>query len=421
MPRFLSILTFCLLISGCAFNEETEADPSTKQQPKKTEKIVTDNNDKFGTALLKAVFKDGEVEIESKEMGSLKDSQSALEDNVINVMTGVPDEEKYSDSDVSFEMTYSYYYDDKEQGYWVYLVKGEDEKLLKLLNEKLLKAREDGTYQKIYDQFYKEENHSILIDHDKEEDQDKKEATSDTTESKPSSTKQKTTSQDPPAKEEQKEKVQNPVSINPSGVEVVNGQFSVEGITLGMTLEQVKNKLGTPTYEGSDRDEMQSHDHVTEYGPLYIGYYNNSVKSIIFEVSSGVKSTGWFSQLSNQTTEGDGNYYYIEGSKNYFKVEPSDQPAYAYVMYTGPEFESEKDRKERESNKMSPEEAIEAVIEHENIADHPELIVEHDHDEGERYVIHVYELVDEGTEAAHTATWGWYYVDPYSGTIESIF
>ncbi|MFK3961883.1 hypothetical protein [Pseudalkalibacillus hwajinpoensis] len=421
MPRFLSILTFCLLISGCAFHEETEADPSTKQHPKKTEKIVTDNKDEFGTALLKAVFKDGELEIESKEMGSLNDSLSALEDDVINVMTGVPDEEKYSGSDVNFEMTYSYYYDDKEQGYWVYLVKGEDEKLLKLLNEKLLKAREDGTYQKIYDQFYKEENHSILIDHDKEEDQDKKEANSDTTESKPSSTKQKNTSQDPPAKEEQEEKVQNPVSINPSGVEVVNGQFSVEGITLGMTLEQVKNKLGTPTYEGPDRDEMQSHDHVTEYGPLYIGYYSNSVESIIFEVSSGVKSTDWFSQLSNQTTEGDGNYYYIEGSQNYFKVEPSDQPAYAYVMYTGPEFESEKDRKERESNKMSHEEAIQAVIEHENIADHPELIVEHDHDEGERYVIHVYELVDEGTEAAHTATWGWYYVDPYSGTIESIF
>ena len=103
------------------------------------------------------------------------------------------------------------------------------------------------------------------------------------------------------------------------------------------------------------------------------------------------------------------------------KIEPADSPAYAYVLYTGPEFESEKDRKIRENNKMSAEEAVQAVINQENFDDYPQLIVEHDHDEDDRYVIHVYEIVREGTEDAHTATWGWYYVDPYSGDITSMF
>lgn len=426
----------CLLVSGCANNKETVAESPVNQENEKTKsanekeevaitKIIADANDEFGTTLLTALFKDSKTKVQVKEMGSFKDSQSALEEGAIDVMTGVSDKQESSGDDMDIEMTYSYFYNDENQDYWVYTVKNGNKEVLKLLNEKLLKAREDGTYQEIYDQFYEDDIHSVLVDHDKNDIQEEKEASTNASKEKsnsPSSNEEKK-SQSSSKKAEPKEEqaVSNPVSINPSGVQVVNGQFSVEGITLGATLEQVKNKLGKPTYEGSDQGEMQAHDHVTEYGPLYIGYNNNTVTSIIFDVNSSVRSTGWFNQLPDQTTEGDGNYYYIEGSSNYFKIEPADSPAYAYVMYTGPEFESEKDREIRENNKMSSDEAIQAVINQENFDDYPQLIVEHDHDEDERYVIHVYEIVGEGTEDAHTATWGWYYVDPYSGDITSMF
>ncbi|MGB8000801.1 MAG: transporter substrate-binding domain-containing protein, partial [Anaerobacillus sp.] len=439
--RLLSLLMICFLFTGCSPNKEIEADSPTNQENKKQEsttkneeaalkKIMTDTTDEFGATLLKELFKDSETKIEVKEMGSFKDSQSALEDGAIDVMTGVSDKQEPSEDDRNIDMTYSYFYDDDNQNYWVYTVKKENKEVLKLLNEKLLEARENGTYQEIYNQFYEDDAHSVLIAHeqnDKQHENEKKETASNTAkeESNVSSSNEdkqsQTSSKKTEPKEEPAEEVSNPVSINPSGVQVVNGQFSVEGITLGTTLENVKSKLGKPTYEGPDQGEMEAHDHVTKYGPLYIGYNNNTVTAIIFDVNSSVRSTGWFNQLPNQTTEGDGNYYYIEGSSNYFKIEPADSPAYAYVLYTGPEFESEKDRKKRESNKMSADEAVQAVINQENLDEYPQLIVEHDHNEDDRYVIHVYEIVGEGTEDAHTATWGWYYVDPYSGDVTSMF
>ena len=48
-------------------------------------------------------------------------------------------------------------------------------------------------------------------------------------------------------------------------------------------------------------------------------------------------------------------------------------------------------------------------------------IIEVDHIEGNNYVVHVYEIIKDDEKTCHTATIGWYYVDMYTGKIESIF
>ena len=48
-------------------------------------------------------------------------------------------------------------------------------------------------------------------------------------------------------------------------------------------------------------------------------------------------------------------------------------------------------------------------------------IIEVDHIEGNNYVVHAYEIIQDDEKSCHTATTGWYYVDMYTGEIESIF
>ncbi len=48
-------------------------------------------------------------------------------------------------------------------------------------------------------------------------------------------------------------------------------------------------------------------------------------------------------------------------------------------------------------------------------------VIEVDHREGNKYVVHAYEIIQDDEETWHTATAGWYYVDMYTGKIESIF
>lgn len=48
-------------------------------------------------------------------------------------------------------------------------------------------------------------------------------------------------------------------------------------------------------------------------------------------------------------------------------------------------------------------------------------VIEVDHREGNNYVVHAYEIIQDDEKTWHTATIGWYYVDMYTGEIESIF
>lgn len=68
---------------------------------------------------------------------------------------------------------------------------------------------------------------------------------------------------------------------------------------------------------------------------------------------------------------------------------------------------------------ISKEEAEVLVREHLGIDDHHFLHVEVDHEEGNKYVLHVYEIVNH-EDSSHTATYGWYYVGKDSGKIENM-
>lgn len=55
------------------------------------------------------------------------------------------------------------------------------------------------------------------------------------------------------------------------------------------------------------------------------------------------------------------------------------------------------------------------------IKNYSNLVIEVDHNEGNNYVVHVYEVVMDDETTGHTATYGWYYVDKSTGKLESMF
>lgn len=69
---------------------------------------------------------------------------------------------------------------------------------------------------------------------------------------------------------------------------------------------------------------------------------------------------------------------------------------------------------------LTKKEAEALVRKHLELENRPEIHIQYDHDEQGRYVIQVYEAVGQG-ETSHTATLGWYYVDPKTREIESMF
>lgn len=49
------------------------------------------------------------------------------------------------------------------------------------------------------------------------------------------------------------------------------------------------------------------------------------------------------------------------------------------------------------------------------------LTISVDHVEGNNYVVHCYEVVNNGPEDQHTATYNWYHVNKYTGAVSSMF
>ncbi|GAA0436817.1 hypothetical protein GCM10008983_11910 [Lentibacillus halophilus] len=71
---------------------------------------------------------------------------------------------------------------------------------------------------------------------------------------------------------------------------------------------------------------------------------------------------------------------------------------------------------------LTRKEAQKLVRDHAGLTNKPNVKVEYDHMENDRYVIHVYDVVDhEQDSASHTATRNWYYVEPKTGGIQSMF
>lgn len=78
------------------------------------------------------------------------------------------------------------------------------------------------------------------------------------------------------------------------------------------------------------------------------------------------------------------------------------------------------EERDSDSEPLTKKQAEELVRRHLELDSRPEVKVQYDHDEDGRYVIHVFEIVDQG-ESSHSATLGWYYVDPKTQKIESMF
>lgn len=65
---------------------------------------------------------------------------------------------------------------------------------------------------------------------------------------------------------------------------------------------------------------------------------------------------------------------------------------------------------------ISKEEARQLVVNYLH-PDDPESIIEYDHDDNGDYIFHYYKVIDDGTDTAHTATTGWYGINPYTKEI----
>lgn len=82
------------------------------------------------------------------------------------------------------------------------------------------------------------------------------------------------------------------------------------------------------------------------------------------------------------------------------------------------------EQQKAQNAKLTKEQAVQLVRKQYDIPNKPNLFVEYDHDnEHGDYVIHVYEVVidDPVTKEGHTATWGWYGVDPKQKIVYDAF
>lgn len=84
-----------------------------------------------------------------------------------------------------------------------------------------------------------------------------------------------------------------------------------------------------------------------------------------------------------------------------------------------------KDKNENESNELTHDEAKDKVLKYlygndvilEDTIEDSNFNLDYDHDESGEYVFHLYEVVQHEGEVGHTATVGWYAVDPATGNV----
>jgi hypothetical protein len=83
---------------------------------------------------------------------------------------------------------------------------------------------------------------------------------------------------------------------------------------------------------------------------------------------------------------------------------------------------NDQEQEESKAKKLTPvneKDAVRLIREHLGLEEHATLHVEIDHEEGNKYVVHVYEIVTHD-DISHTATYGWYTVSKDSGKIENM-
>ena len=84
-------------------------------------------------------------------------------------------------------------------------------------------------------------------------------------------------------------------------------------------------------------------------------------------------------------------------------------------------IKGDKTKQDQQSDTISESKAISLVKDMFKNYGYMPSIIEVDHIEGNNYVVHAYEIIQDDEKTWHTATAGWYYVDMHTGKIESIF
>ena len=84
-------------------------------------------------------------------------------------------------------------------------------------------------------------------------------------------------------------------------------------------------------------------------------------------------------------------------------------------------IKGDKTKQDQQSDTISESKAISLVKDMFKNYGYVPSIIEVDHIEGNNYVVHAYEIIQDYEKTWHTATTGWYYVDMHTGKIESIF
>ena len=128
----------------------------------------------------------------------------------------------------------------------------------------------------------------------------------------------------------------------------------------------------------------------------------------------------------------DGTLRYYTNDPNYASLTPDTIQSWSEgldfnsidYIYTGKEQPINEDTEtnggnsnESSDKKITTTEAEQLVREVLGLGDSPyNFVYDHD-DENGNYVIHVYELIDKGTEREHNATYGWFAVEPSTGNV----
>ena len=84
-------------------------------------------------------------------------------------------------------------------------------------------------------------------------------------------------------------------------------------------------------------------------------------------------------------------------------------------------IKGDKTKQDQQSDTISESKAISLVKDMFKNYGYMPSIIEVDNIEGNNYVVHAYEIIQDDEKTWHTATAGWYYVDMHTGKIESIF
>ena len=136
----------------------------------------------------------------------------------------------------------------------------------------------------------------------------------------------------------------------------------------------------------------------------------------VMELESNKAVRNEISNLMNETIDKK-KAYLEEQEKKQQEEEKKRKEAEEQAKLAAEQKAKEEERKlQEEANKpLTHEQAIELVKQYINYQPNPNVHIVYDHDnENGDYVIQVYEVVidDPATKEGHTATWGWYAVDP---------